>query len=162
VQIPATASVPAHTIHHTIFLLGVAADSPARQKLAAWPGVAAYLPCGWCLFQGHRLEGSTAMRFAGYSQDSEQDLLGRAACKVGDPSVQLSNSQQKARARAVEAGQITPKFAGCNGYSTIAKAVSYISYGDLWLVPIYHAGKTSLFQAVDIDCFYVCHPTSLS
>lgn len=147
-HIPATVSTPARTIQHKMFLLGVAADSPARQKLAAWPGVAAYLACGWCLFQGHKLEGSTATRFAGYSQDSEQGLLGNAPCKVGDASVQLSNSQQKARARAVEAGQILPRFAGCNGYSILAKALSYVSYGNLWLLPLYHAGKSSPILAV--------------
>jgi len=143
VNIPATELFPARTIKHTIFLLGVSADSPARQKLAAWPGVAAYLACGWCRFQGHKLEDSTATRFAGYSKPSEQDLLGNPPCRVGDPAVQVTDGQQRAIALAVERGEIPPKFAGCLGYSILARALDYIKYGDLWTLPLYHAGRRS-------------------
>jgi hypothetical protein len=48
-----------HTIKHKPYLVGVHCDSPARQKLACWLGVAAYLACGWCLFHAERLAGAT-------------------------------------------------------------------------------------------------------
>lgn len=40
--------------NHTLFLGGVFADTPARDKAAKWAGVAAYLCCGYCIFQATR------------------------------------------------------------------------------------------------------------
>ncbi len=137
-----------------VFLLGVAADSIARQKLAAWPGVAAYLACGFCFFQGQKFDGSPAMRFAGYSQPAPQAILQLGDRRVGDAELQLSDQDQRDRAAMVDeyhAGTghgVEPRLAGCNGSSILVQPLAYVSYNDLFQLPLYHAGKSSCnFQA---------------
>ena len=139
------------TLQIVLFLLGAAADSPARHKLAAWPAVKAYLACGWCVFQGHILPGSNAMRFAGYAHESEQNLLGHPALRVGDARVQLTDALQRERAELVDQHHqegpdcgLPPKYAGCNGLSVLAQPLTYASYNDLFILPIFHAGVLRL------------------
>ena len=48
-------------MQHTIFLTGVFADTPARDKITKWAGVGAYLSCGFCLFQATRCAVLTCM-----------------------------------------------------------------------------------------------------
>ena len=134
----------------SVFLLGVAADSPARQKLAAWPGVMAYLACGWCVYQGQLLPGSTAMRFAGYAQPAPQTLHGHPDLLIGDAHVQLSDGAQRQRAELVEEFKrdgpqhgVSPKLAGCNGRSVLVHDLDYVSYSDVFILPIFHAGGPS-------------------
>lgn len=81
------------------------------------------------------------MRLLGYSTAAAQDLLDAPPCKVGDAIVQLTDSQQSARARKVEKGELQPQIAGCNGYSPFLRALRYLDYNDLWMLPIFHAGK---------------------
>ena len=127
-------------LQHKVFLGAVAADSPARQKLALWPGVAAYIPCGWCVFQGEKLPGSSATRLRGYSQPVEHTLaLNGAAYSVGDPAIQVSDELQHSRAAGVENGQLSAKIVGC-------KRLRYVSYNDLWRLPIAHAGLYGLVK----------------
>ena len=132
---------------HKLFLSGVAADSPARQKLASWPGVAAYVPCGWCLFQGEKLPGSKATRLRGYSQPVQHTLaLGGSAYHVRNPAIQVSDQLQHGRAAAVECGDISARIGGCKGYSEIPRRLRYVSYNDLWRLPIAHAGLYGLVK----------------
>ena len=97
-------SVQMRTFNHTIFLLTASADSPARQKMACWPPAAAYLACGWCLFEGFKREGDRATHFAGYAAAAEQTILAgedTVECKVGDAYLQLSDQFQHHRAAQV-------------------------------------------------------------
>ena len=99
---------------HTIFLLGISADSQARIKMAMWLPVSAYLACGWCLFEGFKRErsdsgsGSRGTYFGGCAEPAEQHMLHLPPCKVGDAGLQISDSMQHARAKLVEAGQTQP------------------------------------------------------
>ena len=134
-------------LQHKVFLSGVAADRPARQKLALWPGVAAYIPCGWCLFQGEKLPGSRATRLRGYNQPVQHTLaLDGAAYSVGDTAIQVSDEQQHSRAAAVEEEQVSAHTAGCKGYSEFPKRLPYVSYNDLWRLPIALAGLYGLVK----------------
>ena len=137
---------------HTIFLLSISADTLARQKMALWPPVAAYLACGWCVFEGYRREGGSTTHFGGYAEPAEQVLLGLDPCKVGDAKLQLSDSMQHQRAQLVEDGKASHRMSGCKGYSEFPRILSYVSYSDVWELPIYHAGKHLLGQVhVDIN-----------
>ena len=60
-------------LQHVIFLSGAFADAPARQKWALFLAVAAYLGCGYCLFQGQRF-GSN-MAFRGYLAKTKQSII---------------------------------------------------------------------------------------
>ena len=136
-------SVQKRIFMHTVFLLSVAADSLARQKMALWPGVRAFLACGWCSFEGFSVEGDSATHFNGYAEPAEQVILGLGTCKVGDPQIQISDALHHRRARAVEAGEALPQTSGCNRYSEFPKVLSYVTYSDVWELPIYHAGELS-------------------
>ena len=155
-----------HTFTHHMFLLSSSADSPARQKLANWPGVSAYVACGWCVFEGFKREGEKATHFAGYAEPAEQVILDLPACKVGDSRLQLSDAHHHARGLLVEQGKAEPSVAGCTGYSVFPQTLSYISYNDFWELPIFHAGEqpvicamnqvalhsTCAFSTTDITC----------
>ena len=47
-------TVVEEVMHHHLFLTGMHADSICRQKLARWPGMNAYLACGWCVLRSTR------------------------------------------------------------------------------------------------------------
>ena len=137
-----------NTFTHHMFLLSSSADSPARQKLANWPGVQAYIACGWCAFEGFKREGDKATRFAGYAEPAEQTILDQPACKVGDSRLQLSDAHHHARGLSVEQGEADPSVAGCTGYSVFPQTLSYISYNDFWELPIFHAGEQSVLCVI--------------
>ena len=64
---------------HRPFLLGVLADTPARQKCANHPGVNSYLgACSYCIYQGGYVRNDKntggAIRFLGYIQPVPQSL----------------------------------------------------------------------------------------
>lgn len=127
----------------------MAADSIARQKVAAWPGVRAFLACGWCLFQGTEAEGRNATRFFGYANPEPQPLLQYPASYVGAAHLQMTDAEQRARSAAVDlhrinpnvAGAVPPRYAGCNGTSVLVKDLDYVDYNDLFILPLYHAGQ---------------------
>lgn len=144
---------------HVIFLIGVAADSIARQKVAEWPGVRAYLACGWCLFEGSSPQGSSATRFFGYASPAPQSLLQFPDSLVGAEHLQLSDQAQRERSAAVDMyhqdrlhpAAVAPKYAGCNGTSVLVKGLDYVDYNDLFMLPIYHAGEHLLHACVIIN-----------
>ncbi len=83
-------------------------------QLAKWPGVAAYLACGWCRFQGQKFAGSAATRFLGYDKPVQHDISGGGAWhRVGDKELLVSDDLQHARARLVEQHELLPSVAGC-------------------------------------------------
>ena len=109
--------------------------------MALWPAVAAYLAYGWCLFEGFKLQGdSAATRFKAYAEPAKQSILELDPCKVGDAKLQVSDSLHHSRARAVEDGTMQARLCGCNGYSVFPQMLSYVSYSDVWELPIYPAG----------------------
>lgn len=146
-----------NSLRHWVFITGVAADSPARQKLAAFLAAGAFVACGWCLFQGCKLRGSRATRFLGYAQPAAHTvaLKGRRL-KAGAPSLQLSDSQLHERASMVAAGKWAANKCGCNGYSAIAKRLAYVSYGNVWILPLAHAalnGVVAKFWSLALSKF---------
>ncbi|KAL0027879.1 hypothetical protein WJX77_012618 [Trebouxia sp. C0004] len=86
--------------------------------MAMWPPVAAYFACGWCLFEGFQREDDGATRFGGYADAAEQIFL--------------------------ELGLY--KKSGCMGYSEFPRILSYMSYSDVWELPIYHASLYGIVQ----------------
>ena len=141
---------------HNVLLLGVAADSPARQKMAAWPGAAAYQACGWCSFRGSRAAPRAATRFAGYSEPADGQLPVHGPVHAWDEGLRVSDPKQRARAEATDRWwegappgkgldglwSLTPQQSGCNGLSPLIHSLDYVSYNDVWMLPLYHAGKT--------------------
>lgn len=79
--------------------------------------------------------------FGGFAEPAEQHVLDLTPCKVGDACLQLSDGMQHARAKLVEVGQAQPTVAGCTGYSVFPQTLDYVSYNDLFDLPIFHAGE---------------------
>ena len=129
-----------NSFNHHAFLTGVGGDGPARFKLAKWPGVAAYLACGWCKFQGQKFAGSAATRFLGYDKPVQHDISGGGAWhKVGDKELLVSDALHHARARLAEEQELLPSVAGCTGYSPIPRTLDYVSYSDIWILGLCHS-----------------------
>lgn len=49
------------------------ADTPERQWFTLWAGTAAYLPCGFCKFQGTLT--ASGVRPMGYAEPAVQDIF---------------------------------------------------------------------------------------
>ena len=61
--------------------------------------------------------------------------------------MQLSDADQRQRAELVEKFKrdgpqpgVSPKLAGCNGRSVLVHDLDYVSYSDVFILPIFHAG----------------------
>ncbi|DBA98166.1 TPA: hypothetical protein ACH3X1_014785 [Trebouxia sp. C0004] len=85
-------------------------------------------------------EDDGATRFGGYADAAEQIFLELGLCKVGDAKLQLSDNMQHQRAKLVEYAKASAQKSGCMGYSEFPRILSYVSYSDVWELPIYHAG----------------------
>lgn len=136
---------------HKPYLIGVHADSPARQKAAAWLAVSAYLACGWCIFKAAMLLSATGRQHVyptGYSVGVPQPARCGAAegtpMLVGDRRLQLTDNQQMARAVRVQrtasgaARKSAAKDEGCSGLSVIPQYLPYVSYNNIWVAPVIH------------------------
>ena len=130
-----------HPMQHHIFLTAQCGDSPVRQKVANFPGHAASIACGFCLFQGAKLPGSRATKFLGYKWGAQQTMLPHLRnkfLKVGAPEVQLTDSLMHLRGRLVEERPELAETAGCTGLSPIPAALSYVSYSNVFVLPFAH------------------------
>lgn len=152
---------------HRMFLTGVHADSPARQKVAEWPGQGAYLACGFCDWEGQPTvttnangRQNTTIYYKGYEKRQKQNVRCEAVCSVGivrhgshclhscrfagaemlmsDRRLQITDEQHMSRARAVAAGTADPKVEGRNGLSCVPDIVEYVSYSNVWVLPVAH------------------------
>ena len=85
--------------------------------------------------------GSCGTYSGGFAEPAEQHILELPPCKVGDARLQISDSMQHARAKLVEVGQAQPTVAGCTGYSVFRQTLDYVSYNNLFDLPIFHAGE---------------------
>lgn len=84
------ATIVCEPLQHVIFLSGVYADIVERIKVAQWLAVAAYLACGYCVFQGVRNSGGTY--FQGYQAPVAQDMLhGGTRMFARDQRLQLTD-----------------------------------------------------------------------
>jgi hypothetical protein len=127
-------------------LTGFLADSPARSKFSLWNSANAYIACGWCLFEGTP-EKTTAgdkthstIYYRGYWKGVPQPIHFGGKCKkVGDRDLSLTDEAQMSRARRVEEGIGDKKTEGCRGVSIIPSTLGYVSYNDIWLLPVAHA-----------------------
>ena len=144
VQVPeqqADGSYSLRQMQHHIFLTAQCGDAPVRQKTACFPGHAAFLACGFCLFQGTKRAGSRATRFAGYSRGAQQTILphlNNRHLKVGAAVLQLTDRMLHQRGRLVEGRPELAEVAGCTGLSPIPAALSYVSYSNVFVLPIAH------------------------
>ena len=78
-------------LQHVIFLSGVYADTVERTKLAQTLAVAAYLACGYCVFQGVRCHHNTC--FEGYQARVPQDMVHQGtAMYARDERLQLTDA----------------------------------------------------------------------
>ena len=57
----------------------------------------------------------------------------------GDPSIKLTDAEQRVRADLVERGQESPKDMGCHGWSPPMRHLNYLDYNNLWIIPMSHA-----------------------
>lgn len=147
--------------------MGAFGDSPMRQKFAMWPGQAAFLACGYCMFQGGHPAGATGpghgMYFRGYDIPVAQTMLfDSEPMLVGDPRLQLDHDRHMERAYSMHGfavgavnevhkeAAVAPahlhalakaqaKYHGCKGISVIPKALSYVDYKTFWVLPLAHA-----------------------
>ena len=128
-------------MHHHIFFTAQCGDSPVRQKTANFPSHAAFLACGFCLFQGTKLPGSRATRFAGYKRGAQQTILPHLRnkfLKVGAAELQLTDSMLHQRSRLVEERPELAEVAGCTGLSPIPAVLNYVSYSNVFVLPFAH------------------------
>lgn len=122
---------------HYVFLTGVAADTPARAKVAKASGHSARLACLWCALKGDNSDGT--MRYKGYAQPA---LTARGCrSKVGDRGLPYTDEEQRSRDALVDADpeKYKPEFFGTRGTSVFVKELSYVSPNSLWLLPVAHA-----------------------
>jgi hypothetical protein len=68
-------------------------------------------------------------------------------CRCGAAITQLSDAEQRGRARLVEDGQATAQQVGCHGFAQIVKELTYTSYTNLWNLPIAHATLFGVVKA---------------
>ena len=135
-------------MQHHIFLTGQCGDAPVRQKTACFPGHAAFLACGFCLFQGTKLPGSRATRFLGYKWGAQQTILPHLRnkrLKVGASELQLTDNLMHQRGKLVDQRPELAETAGCTGLSLIPATLSYVSYSNVFVLPFAH---TALYGAV--------------
>ena len=86
----ASGGIRQQPLRHTIFLSGAFAEAPARQKWVMFLAVAAYLGCGFCLFQGSRMGAS--MTFRGYAARVQQTIMfGGTAMHASDARLRLTD-----------------------------------------------------------------------
>jgi hypothetical protein len=134
--------------YHKPFLAAVHADAPARIKLTYWLGVGAYLMCGWCWYQatrtasGDNADGSENQYMMGYHaptlQQKDTKFKGQSI-KMDHPGIKLTEKEQVKRCKAAKnAPPARHSHMGAKGYSIIHALLSYVSYNNLWLVPIAH------------------------
>lgn len=150
IRSPAQACATRPQVPHYIYLSGIYADSPARQKLACWPGTSAYIGCGWCRFQAQRVAVAVNSKnmfqyYFGYDVPAPQDLRHGPPAKVRDPSLQLTDEEQRERGHRVQQApnaaqrEALAKCEGCSGLSPIFDTLSYVSPNNVFLVPHSHA-----------------------
>lgn len=149
-------NVPGHdSISIRPLLTGFLADSPARCKYSEFMNVGAKYACGWCLYQGvphkNKVGNNSTMYYPGYLTPLPQEKFEKEEMTVGHEDLYLSDEQQLARAVEVEAGSIQPNVAGCRGVSIVCKMLPYVSYNNLWIIPVAHALLYGLVKEL------VCH-----
>lgn len=122
-------------------LVGSAADAPARSKQSCWLGVAAYLSCGYCLFEAERLASASGQQHnypKGYDSGSPQTLrFDSIPMLVGDSRLALTHQQHMQRGRDVQRGEAVAKTAGCTGLSGFAE-LDYFDYNSMFPLPTFH------------------------
>ena len=129
------------SMQHHIFFTAQGGDSPVRQKAANLPSHAAFLACGFCLFQDAKLPGSRSTRYAGYRWGAQQTRLPHLRnkrLKVGAPELQLSDQLMHKRGRLVEEQPELAETAACTGLSPIPAALGYVSYSNVFVLPFAH------------------------
>ena len=137
-------------MQHHIFFTAQGGDLPVRKKAAKFPSHGAFLACSFCLFQGAKLPGSRATRFAGYRWGAQQTLLPQFRNKrmrVGVSELQLSDMLMHKRGRLVEERSELAHTAGCTGLSPIPVALGYVSYSNVFVLPFAHMA----FDRVVVD-----------
>lgn len=122
---------------HFPFLMGIAADTPARCKLSHETGVGSYRGCGTCLFTGERVGNTTCYR--GYAAPVQQ--VDSSLRQVGDSQLQFDDAKGRSLA---EKGEAQPreengKTTGYHALSRVHKMLPYTSFKSLWLTPVCHA-----------------------
>ena len=73
---------------------------------------------------------------------------GQRRAMVGDAAIVLSSRKQRKRAAKVDQRECGAKQAGCHGTSLFVKALSYVDYNNLFLVPVAHAGYHGMIKAM--------------
>lgn len=58
--------------------------------------------------------------------------------RVGDRRLLLSHEDQVARAIRVQDSNAHPSHEGVHGYSCIPRALSYVDYNNIWILPVSH------------------------
>lgn len=96
-----------------------------------------------------KIAGSRATYFLEYNRPVAHTLvLNGRRYKVRAPQLQLSDKMQQARAKAVEKANVDPSFASCNGMSEIPRHLRYVSYNNLWLLPLAHTALNGVVKKV--------------
>lgn len=140
---------------HTVMLVGLHADSPARSKAGHFLGAAAYFGCPWCWITGTRV-GDT-MTYLGYKEPTviKRGVLRGMAVQIGvnDEHRVLSEVCQWERSAAYLEEEIAAKasnqpapqglssFFGISGFSVFHEKLAYLDmqFNSFWMVPFCHA-----------------------
>lgn len=118
----------------------LAADTPARNKLGLFLGVNAYIPCPLCFFQGcHYPAVGKGMYYAGYNLPSSQGLEMEPTSIMASDAMRRDHDTSLDMAHAVEAGDIDPSQAGCNGLSPLVEFIPQFDYVNGFQIPVAHA-----------------------
>lgn len=144
------------SFHHRVFITGVYGDTPALKKLQGWLAHNARLGCGWCWLRSVR--DGNAQYWYGYENAVDAGRLTEqpTTALCGDGSTRLTSRQQEQRALEVVDGNVQATEVGCHGISPLVGTallkhnnpvgLSYVSYNDLWIVPVAHASLLGLVK----------------
>jgi hypothetical protein len=144
----ADGSITTTQLCHKPFLGAFHADSPGRAKFAYWLGMTAYLMCGWCIYQGTRAaagftgKGGKCQYMKGYASPTLQTKPGKftgKTIKMNRAGLKLTEEEQVERCKAARTTPTSEHSElGARGYSIIRQVLKYVSYNNLWLVPVAH------------------------
>lgn len=102
----------------TVFLTGIAADTPARAKIAKFMGVSAYRACPWCIWPGERRpQPERQGTYFSHAPKPFPYPISRD-CRPGDAALKLTDRAMRVLGSTVEAAylqgqrQVRLQFAG--------------------------------------------------
>ena len=90
------------------------------------------------------LTGMSSGEAQGYVQSVATELAEGGPYLAGADELLVSDAEHHARGERVSDGRLSPRSTGCNGLAQIPALLRYVSYTDLWLLPLGHTALSGV------------------